>query len=169
LHDKELTYSLVMPQSHPMAKRRLLLYRTVHATLVELLADREIQASILEDKQESKPQSQPFLCFQRRSVGDVVIGDAKIAGSAQRRSAGAILQHGSVLLTRSPCAPELAGLADSAGPAIPESELIEAWLARLTQRLSFAGIRESLTDIEQSKVEALAHSKYGTDRWTKQR
>ncbi len=34
---------------------------------------------------------EPFLCFQRRSPGDVVIGETKVAGSAQRRCQGAVL------------------------------------------------------------------------------
>ena len=42
-------------------------------------------------------------------------GDWKILGSAQRRSRGALLQHGSLLLETSPAAPELPGLSDLAG------------------------------------------------------
>ena len=34
---------------------------------------------------------EPFLCFQRRVPGDVLIGPHKIAGSAQRRHRGAVL------------------------------------------------------------------------------
>src|SRR5690606_23204535 len=33
-----------------------------------------------------------FLCFERRSCGDVVWQDHKVMGSAQRRGAGALLQ-----------------------------------------------------------------------------
>ena len=51
-----------------------------------------------------------FLCFNRRSPGDIVIGDHKVMGSAQRRWKSAILQHGSLLLARSPWAPQLLGL-----------------------------------------------------------
>ena len=50
------------------------------------------------------------MCFQRRAPGDVLVKGEKIAGSAQRRCRGAVLQHGSVLLARSPAAPELDGL-----------------------------------------------------------
>ncbi|RMF43099.1 MAG: lipoate--protein ligase family protein [Planctomycetota bacterium] len=54
----------------------------------------------------------PFLCFLRRSPGDIVHGSAKLMGSAQRRIRGGLLQHGSLLLRRSPFARELAGVWD---------------------------------------------------------
>ncbi len=53
-----------------------------------------------------------FLCFHRRSEGDVVVGKDKLMGSAQRRSKAAILQHGSLLLAKSDFAPSLLGLAE---------------------------------------------------------
>ncbi len=41
-----------------------------------------------------------------------------ICGSAQRRvAAGAVLQHGSLLLAQSPFAPELPGILELTGPA----------------------------------------------------
>ena len=117
LHDAELTYSFVLPANHPLAARRLLLYRAVHTALVEALAEFDAIAVLCDGEgpssvskspdsgfaERSSPnEQQPFLCFQRRSEGDVLLGAAKIAGSAQRRSRGAVLQHGSVLLRRSP-------------------------------------------------------------------
>src|SRR5437667_329111 len=58
---------------------------------------------------------EPFLCFERRTCGDIILGDAKIVGSAQRRRRGAVLQHGSVLLSRSDFALELPGIAELRG------------------------------------------------------
>ncbi len=54
----------------------------------------------------------PFLCFLRRSPGDIVSGPWKLMGSAQRRDRGGLLQHGSLLLRGSPHAPELVGVWD---------------------------------------------------------
>ncbi len=82
-----------------------------------------------------RTERQPFLCFQRRSPGDVLVGGAKIAGSAQRRCRGAVLQHGSLLLARSHAAPELDGLKELSGRAIVVEELIQAWLERLAGAL----------------------------------
>ncbi len=41
---------------------------------------------------------EPFFCFERRHRFDVLYGEAKIAGSAQRRTRKAVLQHGSIIL-----------------------------------------------------------------------
>jgi len=56
--------------------------------------------------------SPEFLCFLRRSCGDIVAGSHKIVGSAQRRLGTSVLQHGSILCAASPFAPELPGLAE---------------------------------------------------------
>ncbi|MCY2974874.1 MAG: hypothetical protein NTW52_09450 [Planctomycetota bacterium] len=55
-----------------------------------------------------------FLCFDRRSSVDIIVGsdnqNQKVLGSAQRRTSGALLQHGSLLLSPSVAAPHLSGL-----------------------------------------------------------
>jgi lipoate-protein ligase A len=53
-----------------------------------------------------------FLCFSRRSCGDIVCDGFKVVGSAQRRLGSSVVQHGSILLARSEFAPELPGLGE---------------------------------------------------------
>jgi lipoate-protein ligase A len=55
------------------------------------------------------------LCFADRDPEDIVNSGFKVVGSAQRRRAGAILQHGSLLLKQSDRTPELLGVCDLAG------------------------------------------------------
>ena len=133
VHDAELTYSIVLPKSHPLAARRDELYAAAHETLVAVLA----RLGICADLSDAIPSSgsEPFLCFQRRASGDVVLSGMKIAGSAQRRRNGAVLQHGSILLRRSTAADVLPGLVDLSGQAISEDELAELWLPELGRRL----------------------------------
>ncbi len=69
----------------------------------------------------------PFLCFTGRDPEDIVSEGHKLVGSAQRRRGGAVLQHGSVLLARSPGVPELLGVCDVA--EIPAST--EEWERQL--------------------------------------
>ncbi len=164
LHDHELTYSLVVPLQHPLGRRRLDLYRAVHESLSDVLADRGIGVNLWADDR-TVGQPQPFLCFQRRSSGDVLFGTAKVAGSAQRRSADAVLQHGSVLLKRSPAAPELDGIGDLTGEALDTSRLATAWLPRLAGRLGLDWHEHPLTTDERRLVDQLVIAKYGTDRW----
>ena len=93
----------------------------------------------------------------------------KIAGSAQRRRRGAVLQHGSVLLARSPAAPELDGLKELAAETILVEEFIEAWLEKLAAALAVQWQRGSLGDADRRRAAELAKEKYGSPAWTKAR
>jgi lipoyl(octanoyl) transferase len=183
LHDIELTYSLAVPEGHPLAVNRLQTYRVVHQSLIEALAEWGIEAAIcIPDSTPHAPREggtltrsvrstmpQPFLCFQRRSPGDVLIGGVKIAGSAQRRVRGAVLQHGSLLLGRSAAAPELDGLKElSARPVVVE-ELIEAWLQRFAAEFGMTWRCGSLADVEHRRAGRLAAEKYASATWTNSR
>jgi lipoate-protein ligase A len=65
----------------------------------------------------------PFLCFERRTAGDILCEGRKIAGSAQRRHRGAVLQHGSILLERSRFAPELPGIRELSGRRLDANDV----------------------------------------------
>src|SRR4029434_5139994 len=66
-------------------------------------------------------------CFLHQTPGDLLINGSKVAGSAQRKMRGALLQHGSILLRRSEFAPHLAGICDAPGaPEIGPEELAGA-------------------------------------------
>lgn len=169
LHDRELTYSCVWPKTHRLAAGRLQLYEAVHASLIELLADEGIKATLYGQAGPGGGEKPPFLCFQRRSPGDVVVGAAKVAGSAQRRLRGAVLQHGSVLLARSPAAPELDGLAELAGLALDAQQLCQAWGKRLENRLKLVWQATSLSAEEYQQAVTLVETKYGSLPWTHNR
>jgi lipoate-protein ligase A len=167
VHDVELTYSLAVAAGHRLAQGRAGLYRTVHATLVDVLAGFGIAASLWAGPH-APNENMPFLCFQRRAAGDVVCGAAKIGGSAQRRLRGAVLQHGSVLLAHSDAAPELAALADF-GPAIGHEALIASWTAVLSDRLRLDFSRTPLSEAQQARAATLVRAKYGSGAWTADR
>lgn len=168
VHDNELTYSLVLPTTHPLAARRSPLYEAVHAALIDALGEIGVVATLCRRRVEP-PARQALLCFQRRTPGDVLLGDAKIAGSAQRRSRAAVLQHGSVLLARSCAAPELAGIEDLAPVCLAPAQLISAWLPRLSRRLGLVFQPDALDRAELRQAEMLVQTKYGSPRWTRGR
>ncbi len=162
LHQHELTYSFVLPAEHRLAKQRQDLYDSVHTTLIATLGSLGIQARLCGQSAAEQHEANPFLCFQRRSPGDVVVGDTKVAGSAQRRMKGAVLQHGSVLLGRSAAAPELDGLTELGGTAISIQQLTDRWLARLAAELDLCWQDEPLTPSESRQVADLVRDKYGS-------
>jgi lipoate-protein ligase A len=184
LHDHELTYSLAVPAEHPLAADRLRLYHEIHSAQVAVFAQWGVEAALAVQLGRSPPglasphadhrtasetpvdRNQPFLCFQRRSPGDVLAGCVKLAGSAQRRCRRAVIQHGSILLARSTAAPELQGMKEMVGAAISPNELVEAFVAELAP-LSPGGWRNgTLSDSERRRASILVAEKYASPIWT---
>jgi lipoate-protein ligase A len=169
LHDREWTYSLTLPLAHPLATDATRLYEAVHAALKATLAHWQIDVNVLEASSRLAPHEQPFLCFERRAQGDVLCGTVKICGSAQRRRRGAILQHGSLLLARSPHAPELPGLREITGQKLEHEPVIERWTAEIAPRLGLQLAAGQLSGLELDAVRTLALEKYSGFTWTERR
>lgn len=99
LHDREWTYSLALPVGHPLVGGRPVgLYDLVHDAVIDTLTLLNVPAGRCGASDGSAAHRGPFFCFARRHCADVVVGGEKLAGSAQRRTAAAILQHGSIIL-----------------------------------------------------------------------
>ncbi len=169
VHDRELTYSLTVPAEHPLARRRQWTYEAIHQTLIAVLSPWGIQARLYGIPEGGEKQSREFLCFNRRSSGDVVVGGVKVAGSAQRRAAEAVLQHGSVLLHRSLAAPELAGVDETSGAIIEPDVLMLAWQQRLAEVLRFQWYQDCLSMEEKDNVARIVAEKFGNASWTEKR
>lgn len=120
LHDREWTYSLVLPARPELGLKghSEAIYKGTHQAVVHGLREMGWDANLSEQctcstqSRAKESGSEPFLCFMRRSPVDVLVGGNKILGSAQRRSASGLLQHGSFLLSASLFTPQLPGLID---------------------------------------------------------
>lgn len=110
-----------------------------------------------------------FLCFERRSPGDVLVAGMKVGGSAQRRNRGALLQHGSVLLRCSSFAPELPGIAELTGASLDPDVLRARWCERLAERLGLRWRPDGLTESERLRAAAIGREKFGSAAWTARR
>lgn len=102
LHDKELTYSVIVPEHHPeMPQTVTEAYRVISQGLLEGFIDLGFDAYFSVPKTEEQraklkdPRSS--VCFDAPSWYELVVEGRKIAGSAQTRQKGVILQHGSIL------------------------------------------------------------------------
>ncbi len=99
LHDRELTYSLAVPVEHSLVARRPnRLYELAHDAVIAALSDLGLATARGGETDDSGAARGPFFCFARRHCYDVLLGDDKLAGSAQRRTRHAVLQHGSIVL-----------------------------------------------------------------------
>jgi lipoate-protein ligase A len=168
LHDRELTYSFVMPVERHSAADAMRLSLSLHEALSAALAELGV-ASQLYQKAGARSYPQPFLCFQRRAVGDLLVGDGKIAGSAQRRRRGAILQHGGVLLASSAFAPELPGLAELTGRAISAGSLAEVFRKAVGDRFKLIWTSPGETAPIEHRAATLLAEKFACPSWNLRR
>jgi lipoate-protein ligase A len=104
LHDAEVTYALVLTTSHPLlAEGTTALYRMAHRAVIEAIGPAARLAGGELDARGESSRRGPFFCFARRHALDVLLRApsgslGKVAGSAQRRTQRAVLQHGSIIL-----------------------------------------------------------------------
>ncbi|MFQ5913205.1 MAG: biotin/lipoate A/B protein ligase family protein [Nitrospinota bacterium] len=115
VHDRELTYSVVFPadltgpagaeasrgsspgsiaQGHSILRD----YAFISRGLVLGLRDLGVAAELAPVVHRPDPEERTGACFSSASAYEVMVQGKKIVGSAQRRGAGAVLQHGSVPL-----------------------------------------------------------------------
>jgi lipoate-protein ligase A len=167
-HHHEVTYALAVPASHPLARPSSKLYRAVHAAVLDSLRSRKVSAFRRGEQatSEKSEQKRAFLCFTDTNPEDIVACGMKIVGSAQRRRAGAVLQHGSLLLTRSDKTPELPGVCDVADcPAEPIT-----WSTMLNEQipgaLGLSPLAVSVPEELRDKAREWKENRYLDLRWT---
>jgi len=99
LHDRELTYSVALPASVLGYEAGILpSYRRLSLALQAGLQGLGVPA-ILAPKSEAATQAVVGpVCFDRPSAHEILLRGRKLVGSAQVRRAGALLQHGSILI-----------------------------------------------------------------------
>ncbi|MFN2565204.1 MAG: biotin/lipoate A/B protein ligase family protein [Gemmatimonadaceae bacterium] len=95
LHEREVTYSVTAPAAGAGALGES--YQRINRLLIDGLralgADVEIAPTSTR-----MPGLDLSPCFERPAPGELVAGGRKLAGSAQWRDNGALLQHGSILV-----------------------------------------------------------------------
>jgi len=105
-----------------------------------------------------------FLCFEHVAPGDVVIGEAKITGSARRKRGTAVLQHGSILLAASRFAPHLRGVRELAGTQTTPADLAEVITRVFSQSTGWAFHESYPSDLRQP-----GNERYRDAAWNERR
>jgi lipoate-protein ligase A len=168
VHDRELTYALALPPGRPWQTRKAQPWLCrMHEIIGHVLAKQGVSIAVV-----SRQEEQPFdglLCFQHRTPGDLVIGSAKVVGSAQRRQRGALLQHGSLLLAASPHAPVLPGVQELSGRNFPIPEICSAIQSEFARQTGWRLVPGEWTNSERQRIEELLIDKYTQPAWTRKR
>ena len=190
LHDQELSYSLVAPESHPaLGGRSGVILRAVSEALVETLKHFGIPAELAMEGH-CGAGSNDDVCFTATGRYEITAGGRKLAGSAQRRSRGVVLQHGSLLLgpghrrlplllpardpeRRETIARLLNDRTVSVAEMIPDLPSFEEWTDRLSRsmldRLNVEGRTDVLNAEERRMAESLVRTRYANAHWTYRR
>ena len=112
LHDKELTYSFIIRENHPLVNNSILeTYKKISGGMIRGLSYLGIKAELVPLREKLKstlsgneakskiPHSDiKSICFSVPSQYEVQVEGKKIVGSAQVRKREIVLQHGSLLI-----------------------------------------------------------------------
>lgn len=103
LHDDELTYSIIVSEQAPGIPTSVVeAYRVLSEGLVSGFKRLGLQAEMVSLAGEEEKRRAEALgsaaCFDSPSWYELVVEGRKVAGSAQTRQKGAVLQHGSILI-----------------------------------------------------------------------
>ncbi|MEM1070301.1 MAG: biotin/lipoate A/B protein ligase family protein [Planctomycetota bacterium] len=170
VHHHELTYSLFLP-IEPTSGSQRRLYSQVHKVIAAALKAFGVTAvpfRMLGQSTSDSPND-PFLCFQRRTDEDLIVSGYKILGSAQRKSRGAVLQHGSLLLRSSPWSPQLPGIGELTGHFIPVAEIADRVSKGIAKRMGWDWEPHPISTEERKHAERISESKFGSPQWYERR
>ncbi|MBA4187621.1 MAG: lipoate--protein ligase family protein [Planctomycetaceae bacterium] len=167
VHHHEVTYSFALPAAAQRKSPEPWICR-FHRLIRAVLATRGVQSQLVVCGEEVKRGD--VLCFLHHTAGDLAINGSKVAGSAQRKLRGAILQHGSLLLRRSAFAPDLPGVNDFAPTAAftPE-ELAHLLTVSFAAECGTTVEPSNWTDEELARIPEIKREKYANPEWNARR
>ncbi|KUP05950.1 octanoyltransferase [Bacillus coahuilensis p1.1.43] len=195
LHEHELTYSVIVSEDYPdMPKTVTEAYRVISEGILKGFHYLGLEAYFAvprtEEEKNSLKNPRSSVCFDAPSWYELVVEGRKVAGSAQTRQKGVILQHGSILLDldedklfsvfhypndrvkermqrafKSKAVP----INDIAKDTITIEQAKEAFFKGFQEGLSVELKPYTLTEEEVMYVERLADEKYASHDWNYRR
>ncbi len=168
VHDPahEVTYSLALPPGDQWQPRGEAWICRMHHVVRDALNTLGVPARAVVCGEEQKLG--PVLCFRHQTPGDLTVHGHKVAGSAQRKWKGALLQHGSILFSRSPLAESLPGIAELSGVRVTKT-IRESILAELTRHTGWALEPADWTADELADAKRIAGEKFAAAEWNEKR
>jgi lipoate-protein ligase A len=122
-HAEELTYAVAAPVTAFGSLQQT--YVAIHRRLAAALQQLGVAAVLAAQQRTPGLGSGP--CFADSIGGEVLVDGRKVIGSAQRREAGAFLQHGSILLDGSQ---EVLGAVTREATTVDQATTVRATLGR---------------------------------------
>jgi lipoate-protein ligase A len=166
VHHYEVTYALGLPAGAPCHVGEPWLQR-MHRIIAGALQELGVAARMYVHAEDRSHAG--ALCFQRFTAGDLLIGAAKVVGSAQRRQRGALLQHGAILLASSPYTPALLGIQELGKRTLSVKDASVAVRREFSRRTGWDLVEGEWSPEERQRIEQLAAERYTRDRWNRKR
>ncbi len=188
LHTDELTYSITLPESHPLAAGSIIeSYRRLSRALAEAA---QALGSMPRAERAAARSPGSAVCFETPSHYELTVNGRKLVGSAQARRHGGVLQHGTLPLTgdlarivdglafadetaraaaRSGVRARAATLEEAVGRVIPWDEAAAALVESAGHVFGIEFERGQLTAAERAEMETLEREVYGSRAWTARR
>ncbi len=164
VHHHEVTYALAMPSSllRPGESWICRMHHIVRAALAEFGVTAQTH---------SPPDHHPpgALCFHHFTAGDLLVGSAKVVGSAQRKLRGALLQHGGIMLAQSPYTPSLPGIRELTGHDLKGEAICVAVRRVFEYDTGWSLEPTDWAEFERRRVEELVQVRYGRTEWNEKR
>jgi lipoate-protein ligase A len=156
LHNREVTYSVTAPAAAGLELRES--YERINVILLSALLRLGVNASVAEPGDRA-PQPSDLPCFAAPSRGELISDGRKVVGSAQWRAAGALLQHGSILIEDDQSLIPRLALASDGAEAVPSPATLTRALGRTpTVEEVTSALMDAVREIEDPDARALDES-----------
>ncbi len=179
LHQHELTYSLVGTTETPLFTDDILgTYRIISSCIEDALRRLGLTPEVAMEGRSAAGTPLEGYCFAAPSRYELLVGGRKICGSAQVRTGGIFLQHGSLLIdidagrVSAVMGVEEAGvsatttsLREQLGRPVPAGEMVRILRQAFEETLGVTLEERGLTAAEEALKNRLLAEKYGDDRW----
>ncbi len=165
VHHHELTYALALPPGREWQPPGASWLVRMHAIVQAALRRLGVEARLCEREEKRGG----VLCFLHHTPGDLLVAGHKVAGSAQRKRRGALLQHGGILLRQSPHTPELPGIAELIGRDIAAEELRVAVVGALRESTGWRVEPGAWTEGEAAFRSVQVATRYTQAAWNEKR
>jgi lipoate-protein ligase A len=189
LHDRELTYAVVASIDDPDVGGSIgQSYRAIAAGLLAGLRALGVAATLAPGSPAGDAAARRSgACFAAAARHELLWQGRKLAGSAQLRRNGVLLQHGSIVLAASrvslaallrvPCPAVLADhlaettatVAEATGRSLDPTAVAAPFAAAFAAALGLTLQPDGLTAAEQAAASAALHRRYATSAWTERR
>ena len=155
-HTQELTFSIVLPQSHAIFRGPVpLSYGRIHGALIVALSEFGVEGSLAGQAGLRSDREQSGMCFHESTPLDVAWGGRKGVGSAQRRRGGRVLHHGSIKLGSTPLEGDIATLEECLPASNPIGALVPVLLQAIETSFEVCLERGEATSSERSAAQRL--------------